>query len=125
MYGLAPLQPEPEKDAVLAMTFTSSTARSAHDAGEQDVKLNDWPVPRLAYHHVGPRILLAMRLVDDKMQLQAAEISSAEFERLLFCRLSVHKRISYADRIKQLEEGKFNGFNSWKSRRGGPLEPKQ
>ncbi|OJJ96175.1 hypothetical protein ASPACDRAFT_1891107 [Aspergillus aculeatus ATCC 16872] len=71
-----------------------------------------WPLPRSLYSHVGPRIVLFMRLgssQEHSPQLRAASISRNEFDRLLFCRLSVHKRKYYAQTVGQLVAGQANG----------------
>ncbi|KAK9859128.1 hypothetical protein MYU51_016163 [Penicillium brevicompactum] len=72
-----------------------------------------WPLPRAVLFHVGPRILLRKRLVGDEIELQAAEISQSEFEKLLFCGAAVHKRVDYGARVDALVNGRFNGAERW------------
>ncbi|RAL11932.1 alpha/beta-hydrolase [Aspergillus homomorphus CBS 101889] len=70
-----------------------------------------WPLPRSLYCHVGPRIILFMRLESSHeqfLQLHAAQVSREEFDRLLFCRLSVHMRKYYAQTVGQLTVGRAN-----------------
>lgn len=74
---------------------------------------NVWPVPKLAWHHVGARVLLLMRLDDDELQLRTAHVPDGEFEKLLFCRLSVHGGACYAERMCLIRDGVFNGRRGW------------
>ncbi|RAH70136.1 alpha/beta-hydrolase [Aspergillus aculeatinus CBS 121060] len=72
-----------------------------------------WPLPRSLYSHVGPRIILFMRLGSSQEHLPrlcAVSVSLKEFDRLLFCRLSVHKRKYYAQTVGQLVAGQANGM---------------
>ncbi|OJJ33423.1 hypothetical protein ASPWEDRAFT_174830 [Aspergillus wentii DTO 134E9] len=61
-----------------------------------------WPTPRAMYHHVGEKIVFLMRLQDksEDLQLRAVNVSTAQFEKLLFCRVSVHRRACYEQRVK-------------------------
>ncbi|PWY77080.1 hypothetical protein BO70DRAFT_397968 [Aspergillus heteromorphus CBS 117.55] len=74
---------------------------------------HNWPVPHSIFSHVGPRVILSTQLNDtqeDSMHLRAAMVSRAEFEKLLFCRVSVHQRKSYANRVKMIAKGLYNGL---------------
>ncbi|KAM5457932.1 hypothetical protein McanCB49686_002359, partial [Microsporum canis] len=80
---------------------------------------NVWPVTPCYYHHVGPRIILLKRLEQASqsegylLKLGAMIVPPEEFEKLLFCRLAVHRRVSYAERVQMIEEGKFNERSGW------------
>ncbi|KAM5446489.1 hypothetical protein MaudCBS49596_006601 [Microsporum audouinii] len=80
---------------------------------------NVWPVTPCYYHHVGPRIVLLKRLEQASqsegylLKLGAMIVPPEEFEKLLFCRLAVHRRVSYAERVQMIEEGKFNERSGW------------
>ncbi|KAF3481519.1 uncharacterized protein GIQ15_04278 [Arthroderma uncinatum] len=80
---------------------------------------NVWPVTPCYYHHVGPRIVLLKRLEQAfqsegyLLELRAMIVPPEEFQKLLFCRLAVHRRVCYAERVQMIEEGKFNGCSSW------------
>ncbi|KAI5466463.1 Alpha/Beta hydrolase protein [Mariannaea sp. PMI_226] len=74
---------------------------------------NVWPVPRMHSHHVGPRVLLLMRLLDDDIQLRAIRTPSSEFEKLLFCRLAIHNEACYSERIQLIQDGIFNRQKGW------------
>lgn len=78
---------------------------------------NNWPLPPSMYRHVGPKIVFLMRLPDQggSLQLRAVEVSTAQFEKLLFCRLPVHRRPCYTQRVELLVGGQFNGANGWDS----------
>ncbi|KAK4233461.1 hypothetical protein C8A03DRAFT_19473 [Achaetomium macrosporum] len=70
---------------------------------------NVWRVPPPMYHHVGSRVLLLTRLDDDgRICLKACEVTEEAFQQLLFCRVEVHRRACYSDRIRRLEEGELS-----------------
>lgn len=75
---------------------------------------NFWRFPQPFYHHVGPRVILLMRFVDNQMSLKAVEVSTSEFQKLLFCRVTVHGKKLYEERISALEQGRFNNLSAWK-----------
>ncbi|KAM5386868.1 hypothetical protein ACJZ2D_000161 [Fusarium nematophilum] len=72
-----------------------------------------WRNPRPFYHHVGPRVILVMRLEGGQMSLRAVEVPPLEFRRLLFCRIAVHLKACYGDRVEMLESGRFNRKTGW------------
>lgn len=57
---------------------SSKKNEESHDRG-----LKIWRFPQPLYHHVGPGVVLLMRL-EDEMKLTAVEISPSEFQKLLF-----------------------------------------
>lgn len=86
---------------------------------------NVWPVPQLQYHHIGPRVLLLMRLLEDEIQLRAVTTPSSEFEKLLFCRLAIHNGICYSERIQLIHDGIFNRQRGWTGKEvQSPVNPK-
>lgn len=52
----------------------------------------------------------------DQLELKTVEVPRETFEQLLVCRLAVHRRMSYAERILKLEKGLFNGSDGWAER---------
>lgn len=76
---------------------------------------NNWSLPPSMYHHIGPKVVFLMRLPDQggSLQLRAAEVSTPQFEKLLFCRIPVHRRPCYAQRVELLADGQFNGASGW------------
>lgn len=58
-----------------------------------------------------------MRLPDQggSLQLRTVEVSTAQSEKLLFCRILVHRRPCYTQRVELLADGRFNGANGWDS----------
>jgi hypothetical protein len=72
-----------------------------------------WRLPQPLYHHVGPRVVLLMRLAEGKMSLNAVEVTPSEFHKLLFCRVAVHGKRVYAERMEALQQGRFNGRSGW------------
>ncbi|KAH6891022.1 hypothetical protein B0T10DRAFT_484244 [Thelonectria olida] len=86
---------------------------------------NVWPVPKLGCHHVGSRVVLMMRLDEDEIQLRAVEVPDSEFEKLLFCRMSVHNGVCYSERIQLIQDGIFNRRRGWTGKEvQGPINPK-
>ncbi|KAJ6437593.1 hypothetical protein O9K51_09800 [Purpureocillium lavendulum] len=61
-----------------------------------------WPTPPPRYHHVGARVVLLMRLNESRLRLRAVEVPGDKFGRLLFCRVAVHRRACYSDRMQEL-----------------------
>ncbi|KAK0710008.1 hypothetical protein B0T26DRAFT_861237 [Lasiosphaeria miniovina] len=90
-----------------------------------------WPLPRALFHHVGHVVVLAMRLEGDSdgdgdgdgggvdsagagaVQLRAVRVNHGVLERLLFCRVAVHRRACYDERARLLARGEFNGLKGW------------
>jgi hypothetical protein len=83
--------------------IAESSGHSAGQSGSDKV----WPVPALSYHHVGARVVLLMRLDGDQLSLKALEVPGDKFEQLLFCRVAVHRRACYSDRMQRLEAGEL------------------
>jgi hypothetical protein len=75
----------------------------------QDQKL--WPMPASFYHHIGTRVIFSTRLdpTSQSLRLWAVEVPREAFEELLFCRLNVHRRTCYGERVQALLDGKFAG----------------
>ncbi|KAL3475376.1 Alpha/Beta hydrolase protein [Aspergillus californicus] len=70
-----------------------------------------WPTSSSCYSHVGARIVFSMRpdvALPGSLRLHAIEVPQEDFERLLFCRISVHKRVCYAQRVELFMERKLN-----------------
>ena len=75
-----------------------------------------WPISPAVFCHVGPRIVLRKRLEPQGITwIQAVEVSQAEFEKLIFWGVPVHKRARYAERVESLASGHFNGASGWES----------
>jgi hypothetical protein len=104
---------------LLAMLETSSTTVDSliTDDSNYFVKGRDWPVPPSVFSHVGPRIVLLLRaesrLKESSLRLHAFEVPRADFDRLLFCRVAVHRRVCYGERVDLIAKGEFNGRTSW------------
>ncbi|KAL4927871.1 Alpha/Beta hydrolase protein [Aspergillus undulatus] len=70
-----------------------------------------WPTRQSCYSHVGRRIVCLMRPDDTlstSLRLYAIEVPQEVFEQLLFCRVSVHRRTCYEQRVQLLVERKSN-----------------
>ena len=87
-----------------------------------------WAVPRATYSHVGERVILHMHMCegtgsgesdDDlagKLELRAYKVEAQAYQKLLFCRVSVHRRTEYRRRIDLIIRGYFNGAIGWEKR---------
>jgi hypothetical protein len=120
VYGRPPLGPDEDEDSAHASppSEVSSSATEVSDVLKEAAE-SVWPVTPCRYHHVGPHIVLLKRLEREShsgeysLKLRAVRVAPDEFEKLLFCRLAVHRRVCYAERIQIIEEGNFNGKGGW------------
>ncbi|KAF4997176.1 hypothetical protein FGRMN_4071 [Fusarium graminum] len=100
-------------DAALEAT-KDEESKLSHKLKELNITApKTWHLPQPLYHHVGPRVVLLMRLVESEMNLKAVEVTPSEFQKLLFCRVAVHSRKRYEERITALNKGTFNGRKGW------------
>lgn len=107
---------ETSKEIVSAALETTRDENRRLSDDSEDFPLKEpkfWRFPQPFYHHVGPRVILLTRFVDNQMNLKAVEISSSEFQNLLFCRVAVHGKRFYDERIDALEQGRFNDRSAW------------
>ncbi|QGI69194.1 hypothetical protein CEK26_013151 [Fusarium fujikuroi] len=107
---------ETSKEIVSAALETTRDENRRLSDDSEDFPLKEpkfWRFPQPFYHHVGPRVILLTRFVDNQMNLKAVEISSSEFQKLLFCRVAVHGKRFYDERIDALEQGRFNDRSAW------------
>ncbi|KAF5688257.1 hypothetical protein FDENT_4944 [Fusarium denticulatum] len=110
-------EPNTSEDIVSACLETTRVekCRLSDDSEDFPVKeSNFWRFPQPFYHHIGSRVILLTRFVDNQMSLKAVELSSSEFQKLLFCRVAVHGKRFYEERIGALEQGRFNNQSAWK-----------
>ncbi|KAF5652837.1 hypothetical protein F25303_2843 [Fusarium sp. NRRL 25303] len=109
---------ETSKEIVSAALQTTRDENRRLSGDTEDFPLKEpkfWRFPQPFYHHVGPRVILLTRFADNQMSLKAVEISSSEFQKLLFCRVAVHGKRFYDERIDALEQGRFNNRSAWKA----------
>lgn len=97
---------------------------SKQDANHRDGnKRLDWPPPAPVFQHIGPIIVLKNSPPTSDMKcgtsslpglvLSAWKITAEDLSRLIFCRLSVHGRTVYEERIQKIESGCLNGRMCW------------
>lgn len=128
IYRLPPIQ---EVDSRVTGTTLESQTSSAKDINDQgEVRGNQarkyWIVPKPEYYHVGKRVVLKLSFVRGQygdpesndgrkghLVLNASCIPAEEFAKLLFCRVAVHSRVCYEERVRLISEGCFNGRNGW------------
>lgn len=83
----------------------------------------DWQLPAPVFHHIGPIVVLKKSPPASDMKsttsslpglvLSAWKITAEDLSRLIFCRLSVHSRTVYDERIQKIESGCMNGRTCW------------
>ncbi|KAM0348618.1 hypothetical protein ACHAPU_004053 [Fusarium lateritium] len=120
MLNLPPKNDVPERatdqetvDAALEATKNEESKLSHKLKGLNIKAPKTWRIPQPLYHHFGSRVVLLMRLVEGDMNLKAVEVTPSEFQKLLFCRVAVHGRKRYEERIMELDKGVFNGRTGW------------
>ncbi|KAL4951633.1 Alpha/Beta hydrolase protein [Aspergillus filifer] len=95
-----------------AQGLVEHAAVSEQDTSKQELKSSGrqprWPIPASCYSHIGSRIVCLMRPDETlpTLRLYTVEIQKKDFEQLLFCRVSVHRRACYAQRVQSLVERK-------------------
>lgn len=77
-------------------------------------------LPNPDYHHVGEQLVLLRRIHGEdegegQLELRVVKVRDEDFGKLLFCRIAVHRRVCYAERVGLIIEGQFNGRNGWES----------
>ncbi|KAK4225447.1 Alpha/Beta hydrolase protein [Podospora fimiseda] len=110
MNGLTPEEPAKGGGGELKAAMTWSSEETQYGGSSEG---GIWCLPPSLYRHVGKIVVLAIRLEgegeEDEGVMRALDVPKEVLEGLLFCRLEVHKRVKYAERVKLLEEGKVNG----------------
>jgi hypothetical protein len=85
-----------------------------------------WELPSPELQHVGAIIVLRTEITpfedgdgegdwqgNTDPSVSAWKLTQEDLAKVMFCRLSVHGRVAYQDRIAQIEKGAFNGHNGW------------
>jgi hypothetical protein len=125
IYQLPPMQ-----DAKLhkrSITKDVQSTLAQHPSGNQDMEGLIWAVPSPLYYHVGKLLMLRVQIrkgdsssancesMEEALEMRAVKVRAEDFEKLLFCRITVHSRVCYGERVKLVAEGHFNGMNGWAS----------
>lgn len=121
IYQLPPIQDS--NSQTTGLTDNGSTHKG-ETWGDRDRKY--WIVPKPEYYHIGKRVVLKLGIVPDQwsnhedsddpkgqLSLSASCISAEEFAKLLFCRINVHSRACYEERVALIRESRFNGKSGW------------
>lgn len=81
-----------------------------------------WAIPKPVYRHIGKRVVLQFGISPTfdtsgvgQLALSALYVPGEQFAKLLFCRITVHSRLCYQERIEFITEGRFNGKYGWQS----------
>lgn len=82
-----------------------------------------WALPSHGLEHVGIIVVLRTEApqfeggIDEQgntgLSLSAWKVTPEGLAELMFCRLSVHGRAAYRERIAQVEQGMFNEQHGW------------
>ncbi|KAK6528280.1 hypothetical protein TWF281_009526 [Arthrobotrys megalospora] len=80
-----------------------------------------WELPEPELQHIGPIVVLKTGIPQASglsrglpgPTLSAWKISPDDLGQLVFCRLSVHSRVVYRDRLRQIREGRLNEGMEW------------
>ena len=123
---------QPQEEANPPVQEQSTSAAPARDVGVgqggDGGKGGSWALPSPYYHHVGERIMLRLRIREEgggggvqggvgeeALEMRAVKVGGEDFGKLLFCRIAVHRRLCYAERVELIIGGKFNGRDGWES----------
>ena len=128
IYNLPPIQEDdsPVTGIDVGTNTLSDETPNGQTAAQGAHNGKYWRVPEPEYWHIGERVVLKRSVVtrhdssnygnDDlkeELALSAVRVAAGEFAKLLFCRVTVHSRVHYKERVEELAEGRFNGRNSW------------
>lgn len=123
IYKLPPIQEAgPQVFGTSAEAQTPpAEVRSSQAVAEEEEVGKHWSVPNPEYWHIGERVVLRRSITtrhasDDpkeELALSALSVAAEEFAKLLFCRLTVHRRVQYQERVELIAEGRFNGRHGW------------
>lgn len=102
IYGLPALLDGTNGDKTAAGSSKSAAEEKEGGHASPLAAEKTWPVPPLGYHHVGIRVVLLMRLEGNQLRLKAVEVPGDKFSQLLFCRVAVHRRTCYSERVQEL-----------------------
>jgi hypothetical protein len=126
IYKLPPIQeagPQMFGTNAEAQTPPAEVRSSQAVAKEEEVGKH-WSVPNPEYWHIGERVVLRRSIITghasedngdpkEELALSALSVAAEEFAKLLFCRLTVHRRVQYQERVELIAEGRFNGRHGW------------
>jgi hypothetical protein len=102
--------------SLLALYSSVGPSEPVHDSGGDEMDI--WPLPAPEAQHIGPIVVLKTGPPTSDMEgtgliVSAWRITAEDLSRLIFCRLSVHTRVAYRDRIRHIESGCLNGRIGW------------
>jgi hypothetical protein len=112
IYDLPPIDERVPKDiGTPQIPSTNPHGESFSDRNEATAKY--WALPEPTYWHFGELVVLKLGISteepENQLALSAWNISPENFEKLLFCRVAVHRRVVYQERVQLLAAGRFNG----------------
>ncbi|KAH0558381.1 hypothetical protein GP486_004959 [Trichoglossum hirsutum] len=124
LFQLPPIKDD--KSGETGTTPSSTQEGSDLEASRPQVAKRSWDLPAPEIWLVGEVVLLRTEIVetqandgqgkptvDMKRALKVFAVAPEEFAKLLFCRISVHRRNEYHKRVGLIESGQFNAQNGW------------
>ena len=127
IYGLRPIQEANSQNESLSTGTTDSRSNSKADKANIPAHASGraWIFPPPYFQHIGEMVVLQLERVvqnnpvegtpelKDQVALTAWKVPQEEFIKLLFCRVAVHSRRPYQERIDMIARGCFNGREGW------------
>lgn len=127
IYGLPPIQEAISQSETLSTGKVNSTSNSKSDEANMSAHESGraWIFPPPHFQHIGEMVVLQLERVaqnqpverapefKDQVALTAWKVPQQDFIKLLFCRVAVHSRKPYQERIDMIARGCFNGREGW------------
>jgi len=118
--------------SLIELRKAARQSQSISNSGQDRLTINKaieptWLLPEPVCQHIGRIVVLKVSRPTSDMRNTCSSSSSSSSElvhsaweitpnqlsQLVFCKLSVHGRAAYRDRIRQIEQGRFNGRQGW------------
>jgi hypothetical protein len=127
IYGLPPIQETISQNETLSTDTVNPAFNSKSDEAKVSAHASGraWIFPPPQFQHIGEIVVLQLERVvknesverapefKDQVALTAWKVAQQDFIKLLFCRLAVHSRKPYQERIDMVAKGCFNRREGW------------
>jgi hypothetical protein len=124
LFQLPPIKDD--ESAETGKTPSPAQEGPGQEASRPQEAKRPWDLPAPEFWLVGEVVLLRTEIIevqvddgqdkptmDMERALKIFTVDSEEFAKLLFCRISVHRRNEYYKRVDLIENGQFNAQNGW------------
>jgi len=116
-----------ESESIAVKGHTSDAVLSDRVSNNNQPSDLSWTLPQPYLFHIGRIVILKAALSalgdgnTDKhthplkpgLDIRAFEADPAEFSKVLFCRLSVHRMNIYVENVQEIAKGRLNGGRGW------------